>query len=127
MDTNLDTEKAQDALQNAQKGAVRADNQQVDVEHLLAAFLDDNKGLVPAILRKADINVDGLREKAEAELERLPRVSGSSGPDQFYLTGRLNRLLTQAEDELKQFKDEYISVEHLLLAMTEDGGAARLL
>src|SRR5713226_7600482 len=125
MDTNRVTEKAQEALQNAQKRAVRAGHQQVDVEHLLAALLEDKQGLVPAILRKADINVDGLREKAEAELERLPRVSGSSGgPDQFYLTGRLNRLLTQAEDELKQFKDEYVSVEHLLLAMTEDGGAA---
>ncbi len=125
MDTNRFTEKAQEALQNAQKRAVRAGHQQVDVEHLLAALLEDKQGLVPAILRKADINVDGLREKAEAELERLPRVSGSSGgPDQFYLTGRLNRLLTQAEDELKQFKDEYISVEHLLLAMTDDGGAA---
>jgi ATP-dependent Clp protease ATP-binding subunit ClpB len=125
MDINRFTEKAQEALQNAQKRAVRAGHQQVDVEHLLAALLDDDQGLVPAILRKADINVDGLREKAEAELERLPRVSGSSGgPDQFYLTGRLNRLLTQAEDELKKFKDEYVSVEHLLLAMTDDGGAA---
>src|SRR6266446_2283042 len=125
MDTNRFTEKAQEALQNAQKRAVRAGHQQVDVEHLLAALLDDNQGLVPAILRKADINVDGLRRKVETELERLPRVSGSSGgPDQFYLTGRLNRLLTQAEDELKQFKDEFVSVEHLLLAMTDDGGAA---
>ncbi len=104
---------------------MRAGHQQVDVEHLLAALLEDDQGLTPAILRKADVNLDGLRRKVEAELERLPRVSGpSGGPDQFYLTGRLNRLLTQAEDELKQFKDEYVSVEHLLLAMTEDGGAA---
>src|SRR5713101_4546214 len=125
MDINRFTEKAQEALQNAQKRAVRAGHQQVDVEHLLAALLEDNQGLVPASLRKADVNVDGLREKAGAELERLPRVSGSSGgPDQFYLTGRLNRLLTQAEDELKKFKDEYVSVEHLLLAMLADGGAA---
>ena len=125
MDINRFTEKAQEALQNAQKRAVRAGHQQVDVEHLLAALLEDDQGLTPAILRKADVNLDGLRRKVEAELERLPRVSGpSGGPDQFYLTGRLNRLLTQAEDELKQFKDEYVSVEHLLLAMTEDGGAA---
>ena len=79
MDTNRFTEKAQEALQNAQKRAVRAGHQQVDVEHLLTALLEDKQGLVPAILRKADINVDGLREKAGAELERLPRVSGSSG------------------------------------------------
>jgi ATP-dependent Clp protease ATP-binding subunit ClpB len=125
MDINRFTEKAQEALQNAQKRAVRAGQQQVEVEHLLAALLEDEQGLVPAILRKADVNLDGLKRKVEAELERLPRVSGpSGGPDQFYFTGRLNRLLTQAEDELRQFKDEYISVEHLLLAMTEDGGAA---
>jgi ATP-dependent Clp protease ATP-binding subunit ClpB len=125
MDINRFTEKAQEALQNAQKRAVRAGHQQVDVEHLLAALLEDSEGLIPAVLRKADINVESLKQKTEAELERLPRVSGpSGGPDQFYLTGRLNRLLTQAEDELKKFKDEYISVEHLLLAMTEDGGAA---
>src|SRR6516225_7142354 len=103
MDINRFTEKAQEALQNAQKRAVRAGHQQVDVEHLLAALLEDEQGLVPAILNKV-----------EAELERLPRVSGpSGGPDQFFVTGRLNRLLTQAEDELKQFKDEFISVEHL--------------
>jgi ATP-dependent Clp protease ATP-binding subunit ClpB len=125
MDLNRFTEKAQEALQTAQKRAVRAGNQQVDVEHLLAALLDDEQGLVPAILRKANVNVDGLRQKAEQELERLPRVSGSTGgPDQFYVTGRLNRVLTQAEDEIKQFKDDYVSVEHLLLAMTSDGGAA---
>jgi ATP-dependent Clp protease ATP-binding subunit ClpB len=125
MDISRFTEKAQEALQNAQKRAVRAGHQQVDVEHLLAALLEDEQGLVPAILRKADVNLDGLRRKVEDELERLPRVSGpSGGPDQFYVTGRLNRLLTQAEDELKQFKDEFVSVEHLLLAMTDDGGAA---
>jgi ATP-dependent Clp protease ATP-binding subunit ClpB len=124
MDINRFTEKAQEALQTAQKRAIRAGNQQVDVEHLLAALLDE-QGLVPAILSKANVNVDGLKQKTEQELERLPRVSGTSGgPDQFYLTGRLNRVLTQAEDELKQFKDEYVSVEHLLLAMIGDGGAA---
>src|SRR5205085_9898461 len=112
------------ALQNAQKRAVRAGHQQVDVEHLLAALLEDEQGLVPAILRKADVNLDGLRRKVEDELERLPRVSGASGgPDQFYVTGRLNRLLTQAEAEAKKLKDEYVSVEHILLALTDDGGA----
>src|SRR5439155_16542272 len=119
MDINRFTEKAQEALQNAQKRAVRAGHQQVDVEHFLAALLEDEQGLVPAILRKADVNLDGLRKNVEAELERLPRVSGASGgPDQFYVTGRLNRLLTQAEDELKPVKDEFVSVEPLRLAST---------
>src|SRR5260370_11830791 len=79
MDISRFTEKAQEALQNAQKRAVRAGHQQVDVEHLLAALLEDEQGLVPAILRKADINLDGLKKKTEAELERLPRGSGASG------------------------------------------------
>src|SRR5262249_37791200 len=59
------------------------------------------------------------------ELERLPKVSGPSGsPDQVYVSGRLNRLLAQAEDEAKRLKDDYVSIEHILLAMTDDGGAA---
>jgi ATP-dependent Clp protease ATP-binding subunit ClpB len=126
MDLSLFTEKAQQALSAAQTKAVRYSHQQVDVEHLLAALLDQEGGLAPSILNKAEVNVDGLKRRVEQELERLPKVSGQMGaPDQVYLTGRLNRLLTQAEDEAKKLKDDYLSVEHLLLAMTDDGGAMR--
>src|SRR4051794_21448323 len=124
MDMNRLTEKAQDALRGAQGIAVRMGHQQIDVEHMLLSLLDQEQGLVPAILTKADISPEALKIRAQRELERLPRVSGSSGaPDQFYLSGRLNRLLTQAEDEAKRLKDESLSVEHLLLALTDDGGA----
>src|SRR4029453_17518127 len=125
MDINRFTESVQQSLGAAQSKAARYGNQQVDVEHLLASLLEQERGLATSILDKAEINVDALKQRVEQELQRLPKVSGPSGaPDQIYITGRLNRLLAQAEDEAKKLKDEYVSVEHLLLAMTEDGGAA---
>jgi ATP-dependent Clp protease ATP-binding subunit ClpB len=125
MDINRFTEKAQEALQSAQKIAVRQQQQQVEVEHLLAALLEQEKGIVPAILSKAGVSLDALSIRVQREIEKLPRVTGSSGgPDQFYVSGRLNRLLTLCEDEAKKLKDEYLAVEHLLLAMTDDKGAS---
>src|SRR5579883_2455417 len=125
MDINRFTEKAQEALMAAQRRATRAGNPQVDVEHVLAVLLEEEQGLATAILRKANVNIDGLKRRVEQELDRLPKVSGpSGGSDGVHISGRLNRLLNQAEDEAKNFKDDYVSVEHILLAMTDDGGAA---
>jgi ATP-dependent Clp protease ATP-binding subunit ClpB len=119
------TEKTQQALQSAQTAAVRYSHQQIDVEHLLSALLLQDGGLAPAILNKADISPNPILRALEQELERMPKVSGPSGaPDQIYVTARLNRLLVQAEDEAKRLKDDFVSVEHILLAATEDGGAA---
>jgi len=124
MDINRFTEKAREALQGAQKLAVRMNHQQIDVEHLLVSMLDQEGGLTPAILKKAGVAPEALTIRLQRELEKLPRVSGAGGAaDNFYLTGRLNKLLTNAEDEAKKLKDEYVSVEHLLLAMTDDRGA----
>jgi ATP-dependent Clp protease ATP-binding subunit ClpB len=124
MDINRFTEKAQEALSAAQGNAIRASHQQVDVEHLLLALLEQERGLAVSILAKTGVQADVVKRRTEQELERLPKVSSpSGGADQVYITGRLNRLMTQAEDEAKRLKDEYISVEHLLLAMTEDKGA----
>src|SRR5213596_3809807 len=124
MDINRFTQKAQEAISSAQTKAARYSHQQVDVEHLLASLLEQEGGLATSIFNKAEINTDGLKRRVEQELERMPKVSGSAGaPDQIYITARLNRLLAQSEDEAKQLKDEYISIEHLLLAMTGDGGA----
>jgi ATP-dependent Clp protease ATP-binding subunit ClpB len=123
MDFSRLTEKAQQAVHTAQSLAVRYGQQQIDVEHLLAALLEQEDGLAPSILLKAEVNLEGLHRRVVQELERLPKVSGpAGGPDQVYISARLARLFTQAEDEAKRLKDEYISVEHLLLAMTEDGG-----
>jgi ATP-dependent Clp protease ATP-binding subunit ClpB len=124
MDINRFTEKAQEALSAAQGKAIRASHQQVDVEHMLLALLEQERGLAASILAKAGVQPDVIKRRTEQELERFPKVSSpSGGADQVYITGRLNRLLTQAEDEAKRLKDEYLSVEHLLLAMTDDGGA----
>lgn len=125
MDINRFTEKAQEALVAAQRRAAKIGHQQIDVEHVLVALLEQDQGLAGAILRKADVPVAGLKAKVEQDLERLPRVSGATGSsDQLYMTNRLNRLIAGAEDEARQLKDDYVSVEHLLLALLADGGVA---
>jgi ATP-dependent Clp protease ATP-binding subunit ClpB len=125
MDINRLTEKAQQALADAQNRAIRGGQQQVDVEHLLAALLDQEQGLAPAILRKANVEVERFKGRLQQELGRLPKVSGPAAEEGgIHITPRLNRLLTRAEDEAKRFKDDYVSVEHLLLAMTDDSGTA---
>src|SRR5919109_308321 len=124
MDANRFTEKVQEALSGAQTKAIRLSHQQIDVEHVLAALLEQERGLATSILQRVGVDVAALKRRTDQELERLPKVAGPSGaPEQIYVTGRLNRLLVQAEDEAKKLKDEYLSVEHLLLAMVEDGGA----
>src|ERR1051326_2526057 len=124
MDVNRFTEKAQEALRAAQSKAVRLSHQQMDVEHFMSTLLEQEGGLASAILAKAGIPVDNLKLRLDQDLDRLPKVSGPAGaPEQIYVTGRLNKLLTQAEDEAARLKDEFISVEHFLLAAAEDAGA----
>jgi|YNPMSStandDraft_1061717.scaffolds.fasta_scaffold16994_1 ATP-dependent Clp protease ATP-binding subunit ClpB len=121
MDLNRFTEKAQQAIAEAHKLAARWQQQQVDVEHLLLALLDQDKGLAPAILRKAGLSPEAVTIKLQREVEQQPRVSGTNVEPR--ITQRFLRLLSLAEDEAKKLKDEYVSVEHLLLAATEDNGA----
>jgi ATP-dependent Clp protease ATP-binding subunit ClpB len=124
MDFNRFTEKLQEAVRAAQAIAVQHGNQQIDTEHLLLALLDQQGGLAPSILNKSDIRVDALRTRFQQEVDRIPKVSGSAGgPDQVYVTNRITKLLSQAEDEARRLKDDYVSVEHVLLAATEDSGA----
>ena len=124
MDINRLTEKTQEALQTAQSDALRHGNQQVDVEHLLAALLAQEGGLAASILKRAGANVETLAATLEQDLERLPKVTGPTGPpSQIYVTARLNKLFTRAEDEAKKLKDDFISVEHFLLAAVEDSKA----
>jgi ATP-dependent Clp protease ATP-binding subunit ClpB len=125
MDINRFTEKAQEAVRAAQTLATRYGNQQIEVEHLLNALLDQQGGLVPSVLTRAGVVVEPLREALERDINRLPKVGGPSAPvDQVYITARLNKVFVAAEDEAKKLKDEYVSVEHLLLAIIEDGGPA---
>jgi len=125
MDINKFTEKLQEALSAAQTKAVRYGHQQVDLEHLLLALLEQERGLAMSILNKADIDAGAVKRQLEQELNKLPKVSGSAGAaDQVYITGRLRQILTKAQDEAKNLGDEYISIEHVLLAATDDSGAA---
>ena len=125
MDINRFTEKLQEAIRAAESMAGRYGHQQIDVEHLLAALLEQPGGLAASILQKADVNPETLGQRLEAELDRLPKVSGAAGaPGHVYVTPRLNKLLARAEEEARQLKDEYISVEHVVLAALDDRGAA---
>ncbi|MCY2972512.1 MAG: ATP-dependent chaperone ClpB [Planctomycetota bacterium] len=119
---NIDryTEKAREALQQASKIAQSKGQPQVDLEHLLSSLLTQDPGLALSILRKSNINTDALRKRCDQEIDRLPKVSGSNQDGNVYLAGRLNTILNQAEEEAKKFKDDFISIEHILLALLED-------
>ncbi|MDX9868587.1 MAG: ATP-dependent chaperone ClpB [Kiritimatiellia bacterium] len=120
-DLNKWTQKAQEALNNARTLAVRHAHQQLDTEHLLASLLDLTDGLAVSLLRRAGVSVETLRARVGEELERKPRVTGDVEEGKIYVTHALNDLLVRAGDQAKRLKDEYLSVEHLLLAMTESG------
>ncbi len=118
------TEKVQQALQAAQSKAVRLGHQQVDIEHVLASLMEQENGLALSILLKAGIPAENIHRRLTQELDRLPKVTTATGTsiDQIYITNRLNKLFTDAEDEAKRLRDDYISIEHVLLAMSGDGG-----
>ena len=118
MDLTKFTEKSQAALMEAQAIATRNHHQAVDVEHLTLALLEQEGGLVPRLFEKAGVSPDLLQTRVQEALEHIPRVSGDTVTDQgLYVTQRLNKLLVTAQDEAKKLKDEYVSVEHLVLAM----------
>ncbi len=131
MDLNRLTQKSQEALHDAQTKALRFGHTEVDGEHLLLALLDQPEGLAPRLLAAAGTDPDRVRAQVEAELGRRPRVSGpGAAPGQVFVTQRLSRLLDAAEREAKRLKDEYVSVEHLVIALLDEGtgtAAGRLL
>jgi ATP-dependent Clp protease ATP-binding subunit ClpB len=129
MNLNRFTEKAQEALGRAQSIATGAHNQGVDVEHLLAALIEEDQALVPSILKLAGADPGAVRQKLERELAKLPKVTGQgSDAGQVYVTQRLGRVLAAAEQEAGKLKDDYVSVEHLLMAtFAEPGAASRVL
>jgi ATP-dependent Clp protease ATP-binding subunit ClpB len=127
MDLNRMTEKSREALQQAQTLATRHHHQQVDSEHLLLALLEQEDGAAARILERAGGDLAAIRTRATQALARLPQVSGSGRtPGQVYITPRLDETLAAAETEAQHLKDEYVSVEHLLLALADEarGGAA---
>jgi len=118
---NRFTEKSQEAIVAAQNLAERNGNSQVEPEHLLLALLEQNEGVVPQVLAKMNVAVGALAQQVRAELNRLPRVSGAT---ERSISGRLRNVLVRAHDELQTFGDEYVSTEHLLLALMEHGSGA---
>jgi ATP-dependent Clp protease ATP-binding subunit ClpB len=124
VDLNRLTQKSQEALHDAQTKALRFGHTEVDGEHLLLALLDQPDGLAPRLLEGAGADPDGLRTAVEEDLGRRPRVTGpGAAPGQVMVTQRLARLLDAAEREARRLKDEYVSVEHLVLALVEEGSA----
>jgi ATP-dependent Clp protease ATP-binding subunit ClpB len=125
MDFNRLTEKSQEAIRQAQTTAQNYGNQQVDIPHLVLALLEQEGGLAPSILLRADVSLDKLHRRFLQEVEKMPKVTGSAvRADQIYITNDLSRLMVTAEEEAKRLKDDYVSVEHLLLAASENQGAS---
>jgi ATP-dependent Clp protease ATP-binding subunit ClpB len=131
MDPNRLTQRSQEALHDAQTKALRFGHTEADGEHLLLALLDQPEGLAPRLLESAGGDTTRLRADLEAELGRRPRVSGPGvTPGQVAVTQRLARLLDAAERESGRLKDDYVSVEHLIIALLAEGqqsAAGRLL
>jgi len=122
MNTQKLTEKMQTALMEAQSIATNRGQQQIDGEHLLAALLDQSDGLAPLLLEQSGVAVKTFRQALDEEIDKLPRVSGSSSSmGQVYISPRLNKLFTVAENVAKKFKDDYVSVEHMLMAFIDEG------
>jgi ATP-dependent Clp protease ATP-binding subunit ClpB len=120
------TTKSQEAMQQAQALADKRNHQAIDVEHLLFALLGQKEGVVLSLLQKLGVPLNALTDKLQKALERLPQVSGATG--QSYITPRLKKVIESAEAEAEALKDEYVSTEHLLLAMVQDsGGAGKIL
>jgi ATP-dependent Clp protease ATP-binding subunit ClpB len=128
MDPEKLTQKSQEALHDAQTKALRFGHTEVDADHLLLALLDQSDGLVPRLLERGDIDLGAVRAELERQLERRPRVSGTGASGEVRVTRALAGVLERAEAEAGQMKDEYVSVEHLVLAMLgTETGAARVL
>ncbi len=119
------TQKSQEALQSAHSLAVQRGHQQVDVEHLAVALCTQDQGLVPRLLAKLGASTEAIVADLGRELDARPKVAGPGAEaGSFYVTPRLQQILVAAEAEAKRLKDEYVSVEHLVLALLEESGKA---
>jgi ATP-dependent Clp protease ATP-binding subunit ClpB len=128
MDMNRMTIKLQEALQAASSHAARRSHQGIDVEHLLLAFLEQENGLTGSLLEQAGLSVPSVRQAVEQALARLPQIQGAgASPGQLHVTSRLSQIMTKAEDEQRALKDDYLSVEHVILSMVQEGGVFKKL
>ena len=128
MDMNRMTVKVQEALQTASSHASRRSHQGIDVEHLLLSLLEQEGGLASSLLDQAGVSASSVRQAVEQALAKLPQVQGAgAAPGQLHVTSRLSQVLAKAEDEQRTLKDDYLSVEHVILAMVQEGGVFKKL
>ncbi len=122
------TVKLQEALQSASAHAQRRSHQGIDVEHVLLALLDQEGGTTSALLEGAGLALPAVQQAVEQALAKLPQVQGSgAAPGQVHIANRLTHVLNRAEDEQKSLKDDFLSVEHVLLAIVHEGGVFKKL
>ncbi len=118
MNLNNYTIKAQEVIQKAQQLAFNNDNQQIDSAHILEALLDSEGNTVPFLVQKMGVQLDSVRHKTQEKISSLPKVEGKGGE---FLSRDANKVLMTAQKEMKNMGDEYVSLEHLLLALIESG------
>ncbi len=123
------TQKSLEAVSSAQQLAVQNGQQQLEQIHMLLALLRQDGGLTPQLLRKMDVTVESLEAATQAELNKLPKVSGSRDAERFYVSADMDAVFNQAQTQAQAMHDEYVSVEHLLLALVETarGGLKNLM
>lgn len=127
MNMNKLTQKSQEAFYEAQNLAIRYGQQELESEHLALALLTQENGLIPKLLGKMDLPVDNIINALEIELRKRPRVSGAGQEaGKIFVSQRLSQLLLSAEEEANKLKDEYVSVEHIFLALLSDGNSTAL-
>ncbi len=119
MNINKFTTKSAEALNTAQNLAAQYSNQAIDQQHLLAALATQEDGLIPEMLRSMGADPKSVAATAEAEVAKLPKVTGSAANDGMYISQELNTALALAEKTADKMQDSYISVEHILLALTD--------
>ncbi|MDP4195882.1 MAG: ATP-dependent chaperone ClpB [Bacteroidota bacterium] len=117
------TVKAQEVIQNSMEIAQSYNNQIIEPEHLLAAMVQDDNSIAVSFLKKAEVNINHIKLKINEMLQKLPKVSGAAVGNQ-QLSQTTARMLDEASEEAKQLKDEYVSTEHLLIAMVSSEGRA---
>ncbi len=124
MNMNKLTQKSQEAFYDAQNSAIRHGHQEVDGEHLALALINQENGLIPKLLEKMNVPVQNISAALEMELRKRPRISGAGQEaGKIFVSQRLSSLLVKAEDEADKLKDEFVSVEHIFLALLEEGSA----
>ncbi len=119
------TERAQDAAMRAYEVLQRYGHTQVDTEHLLLALIEQPEGVIPEILERMGVDLEAIRRRLDEELKRTSRTQiYGGGVGQVYITPRLKRIIDQSNDEASRLKDDYISTEHLFLAITSERNTA---